>query len=176
MEKTRGPRPPFLTARQERAARYRSQWAEARKEALQRRLAENRPPKDRKPRPIRAAEIVRALELFYAATCDPAFESALATVYRHGFDVEPQRTAARMLLDDFGDYRDDYLVQVDFLVGRGLLDPSGRRRKLSVREACEAVAAGAGIPGTSFVAVVEDLRRRWQRRLAQRGGQKKTQT
>jgi hypothetical protein len=50
-------------------------------------------------------------------------------------------------------------VQVAFLVDRGLWE-NGKRRKLSVREACECVAADVRIPASSFRALYKSASRR----------------
>jgi hypothetical protein len=150
--KGRAPRPPRSTTRAERRAANEAAW---RQKMLQR---QGRPGR---PRPIRPAEIIQALDLFHAATRDPVFALAADALRRYGFGTEPARTAARMLAERYGDPRDAYTVQVQFLTAHGLLDAdTGRRRRLSIHEACEHVAAEAGLPGQSFVTVVEDLRRR----------------
>jgi hypothetical protein len=163
------PRIPRTTLRQQRSDRYEARWNW--KAALRRRRAERRKKKgqhakDKKLPPVRGSDFIRLLELSRDATGDPIFNAALAAVVRYGLDREPQRTADRIRRQEFGDPLDDFLVQVAFLVQRGLQEPGGQRkrnrRKLSVREACECVAGDAGIPGSSFRAIVKKLRQRYQ--------------
>src|SRR5262249_8066777 len=166
------PRIPRTTSRQQRASTYEARWNW--KDVLRRRRAEQkgRPAKNEKLRPLRGSDYVRLLELSRDATGDPIFSAALAAVIRYGFDREPQRTAARIRRQVFGDPLDAYLVQVAFLHDRGLGE-SGKRRKLSVREACECVAADVRIPSNSFRAIVRELRRRYQAQQPAKGSNRK---
>ena len=172
-KREREPRPSEkLTRRQERERQYEADWQKIRKKHQQRRQEEGRPAEDHKLGPVRPTELICTLERFRNATGDPIFADALTAIHRYGLDHEPLRTATRIEHELYGDPADDYLVQVGFLVTRGLWEPEapigrskkkkGRRRKLSVREACAYVVSEAGLPGSSFNAAVERLRKRYQ--------------
>ena len=146
------PRPPRKTARRLRAEVYAQQWLEHRNRS--------RRPQKQEARVLRGPEFIRALELAANATGDPQFIQALEAATFYGFDREFQRTALRLQGEIFGVGDDVYLAQVDFLHLVGKLE-GNRRRKLSVREACEMVVAESGYPGHSFAAVVGRLRKRY---------------
>ena len=107
------------------------------------------------------------LERAAAATGDPRFTDALEAAKSYGFDKEFQRTASRVQRKMFGTDDDGYLVQVDFLHTRGKLEGE-RRRRLSVREACEVMAAESGYPAPSFKTAVDRLRKQYMARPRQR--------
>jgi hypothetical protein len=100
---------------------------------------------------------VLALERALEATGDRVFADALKAVHHYGLGREFERNAAKAQVEIFGDPVEGFLVQVRFLVTRGKLE-NGARRRLSVREACECVAAESGI-GETFEAAVERLRK-----------------
>lgn len=155
------PRVPKTTARQKRCVHYEALWQAAQLEKSKRhgRLVNDEP-----TRALRGADLVRSLKWCRDMSGDPGFSFAIALVRRYGFDREIVRTGKQILHQKCGDPLDDYVdVQVAFLVDRGLWE-GNRRRKLSTREACESVAAEFAIPGSSFQAVVRDLRRRYQKR------------
>jgi hypothetical protein len=147
-------------------------WRAARLERARQRAEDGRPARDRKPLPIRGAEVVGALELFRDSTGDLVFTAALRAITKYGFEREPHRTAARLQRERFGNPIEDYLIQVAFLVEHGKLgeQPAPRqwrregRRRFSIREACEAVVAEFAVPGSSFEATVKDLRTRYRTR------------
>jgi hypothetical protein len=147
------PRPPRKTARQLRSEGYAREWVELRK----RRDRGGQSGALLKDRALQGQDLVRALELAADSTGDPRFTRALEAVKYYGFDREFQRTAARVQGELFGTEA-IFLVQVDFLHRVGKLEQNGSRRKLSVREACEMVAAESGFPGQSFASAVEHLR------------------
>ena len=155
-------RPPRQTARQKRADDYALMWEKNRKQSALRR------PVRKHDRILRGPELVHAIERMRDATGDPGFETFLDLVYHYGFDREFERTATQVQLEMFGDPEDDCLEQVAFLHKIGKLEepdseePDGRRRRLSLFEACEHVAAETGLPAASFEAAVERLRKRYQ--------------
>ena len=96
-------------------------------------------------------------------TGDPRFVQALEAIKSYGFDKEPARTMSRVQREMFGSEDDGYLTQINYLHTRGKVEDGGRRR-LSVREACEAVVAESGYPAPSFKAAVDRLRKRYMAR------------
>jgi hypothetical protein len=146
----REPREPRNTARQQRFESYEREWLEHRNRSRQR--------TQQKHRILRGSEFIHALELAANATGDPRFMQALEAAKFYGFDKEFQRTASRIQGEMFGGGPQDYLVQVDFLHLVGKLE-GDKRRKLSVREACEMVVAESGYPAHSFLAAVEQFRK-----------------
>jgi hypothetical protein len=106
-----------------------------------------------------------AIERMRAVTGDPSFDEFRDLVVHYGFDHDFERTAARVQRELFGDHETLLLRQVAFLTHIGLLVQSktlerpGRRRKLSILEACQVVAAEAGLQAPSFDAAAERLRR-----------------
>jgi hypothetical protein len=182
------PRPPRQTARQKRMDDYASQWKENREGAeereasrrlamaralewaeSQRRARDQKQPTDQvSDRPIRGAELVRAIEIMRDSTGDPRFDVFLDLVIRYGFDREFQQTANRLQCELFGDPDDGYLRQVTFLHEVGKLEPPkvdgepSRRRKLGILEACECVVAESGMRAphsSTFEAAVDHLRK-----------------
>ena len=146
----REPRPPLRqTARQKRADAYADVWAK-----------DHRPRAGRPKVAARGKDLVSALELARDSTGDPRFADALQATIFYGFDRELRRTAAREEAKAFGEPDDGYLVQVEFLCRRGKLE-SGKRRRFTIREACECVVAEFKVPGPSFERTVERLRQRF---------------
>jgi hypothetical protein len=161
----REPRPRQPSKREKRSRAYAAQWTELLSERNKRRTERGAPITNRKRRiVVRGPEFIYALELARDASGDPRFEAALVAAKQLGFDKEFQRNVRRV--QGGIDY---LLVQVEYLCTRGQYlrtrkIPNGDgpgRRKLSVREACEAVVAESGLPGTSFEAAVERLRKRY---------------
>ena len=142
---------PRETPRQRRTKAYKDEWEEIRK---------NRRTTSRRRRVVRGPEFVLALERASQATGDPIFADALRAARQYGLDREFERRASRLQIEEFGDPLDAHLAQVAFLVTRGKLE-DGKRRPLSVREACECVVAETGLPGASFKAAVERLRKQY---------------
>lgn len=96
------------------------------------------------------------------ATGDPRFAAASEVARFYRLDREFHRTAARLHGEAFGDPHEGYLVHVDFFHRRGKLE-NGKRRRMSVLEACENVVAEFGL-GRSFEREVERLRQIYQKR------------
>ena len=142
---------PRETLRQRRTKAYKDEWEEIRK---------NRRTAPRRRRVLRGPDFVLALERASQATGDPIFADALRAAGQYGLDREFERRAARLQVEVFGDPLDGHLAQVAFLVTRGKLE-DGKRRLLSVREACECIVAETGLPGASFNAAVERLRKQY---------------
>jgi hypothetical protein len=145
------PRPPRLTARQRRTAEYREEWNKFRVVG-------------RKYRSVRGPELVIGLERALAVTGDPVFADALCATRNYGLDRNFERNAARIQTEMFGDPVAGHLAQIAFLIKRGKLE-GGKRRRLTMREACELVVAETGFPGHSFATAVERLRKQCLARL-----------
>jgi hypothetical protein len=146
----RTPAPLRRTERQQRTDGYRLQWQKHRRRSRAGKVRAT----------IRGSEFIAALEQAAAATGDPRFAEAAKAARLYGLDRGFQQALARIQQQMFGDDTEPYFVQIDFLRTRGRLE-NGRRRKLSTREACEAVVAESGFPGASFDAAVERLRQRF---------------
>ena len=151
------PRPPRKTARQLRADAYEDEWRALRNRSGRPKAARQ------KARALRPQECIRMLEEASRRTGDPRFVQALEAIKSYGFDKEPARTMSRVQREMFGSEDDGYLTQINYLHTRGKVEDGGRRR-LSVREACEAVVAESGYPAPSFKAAVDRLRKRYMAR------------
>jgi hypothetical protein len=143
----REPQSPRKTGRQKRFDDSVELWRETR-----RRLAAYRRTPRAIPRVgrIRGPEFIRALLVAAEATGDPRFTAAFEAARSYRLDREFHRTAARLHDPDEG-----YLVHVDFFHRRGKLE-NGKRRQMSVLEACEIVVAEFGL-GRSFEREASDL-------------------
>jgi hypothetical protein len=147
----RSPRPPRPTSRQRRTEEYRELWNKSH-------VAE------RQYRGVRGPELVIGLERALAATGDLVFADALRATRDYGLDRDFERNAARIQTEMFGDPVAGHIAQIMFLLKRGKLE-GDKRRRLSVREACELVVAETGFPGHSFETAVERLRKQCLARL-----------
>jgi hypothetical protein len=155
------PRPPRVTARK-RTEAYKHEWEETLKRRDEWKKGRLNRIGSRKPRGVRGPEFVLALERASQASGDPIFAEALRAARQYGLDREFERSAARLQIETFGNPLDGHLAQVAFLVVRGKLEKRGRwRRRLSIREACKCVVAETGLPGHSFEAAVERLRKQY---------------
>ena len=143
----RQPRPPRQTERQKRTEAYRAEWKKNRRLIA---VA-------KRGRRIRGQDIARALQLCAEATGDPRFIDSVTALRFHNLDHEFQRNIKRAKIANFGGEDAGYLVQVEFL---------HRYRRLSVLEASERVAAESGLPGRTFAAAVEQLRKAYLARKA----------
>jgi hypothetical protein len=141
------PRPPRPTSRQRRTEEYREAWNKFRVVG-------------REYRSVRGPELVIGLERALAVTGDPVFATALRATRDYGLDRDFERNAARIQTEMFGDPIAGYIAQITFLIKRGKLE-GDKRRRLSVREACEVVAADSGFPGYSFETAAERLRKHY---------------
>lgn len=145
------PRPPRLTARQRRTAEYREEWNKSRVVG-------------RKYPSVRGPELVIGLERALAVTGDSRFADALCATRNYGLDRNFERNAARIQTEMFGDPIAGHIAQIMFLIKRGKLE-GDKRRRLTIREACELVVAETGFPGHSFETAVERLRKQCLVRL-----------
>jgi hypothetical protein len=167
MDRPTNPRPPRRSARQLRSELKR-QWlakrAEWRNEELlrewhnkeQRAKVGAKPPKRRRTEAVRAGQLVRGLERAHEVTGNPLYQQTLDQLRKDGLDHEFESNAARLMEKMFGNLLDDYCVQVHYLV-----EQPGRRQRLTVRAACEQVVAEFGLPGKSFNAAAEQLRKHY---------------
>jgi hypothetical protein len=155
----RAPRPPRKTDRQKRFDDNVELWKENR-----RRLAAGRRTRatSRVGR-MRGSDFIHALEIAGEATGDPRFADAARLAKFYGLDREFHRTVARLHGEAFGDPDEGYLAHVDFFRRPGKLE-NGKRRRMSVLEACENVVAEFGLSGRSFESEVERLRQLYQKR------------
>jgi hypothetical protein len=145
-----------------RTEAYKHEWEETLKRRNEWKKGRFNRISTRKPRGVRGPEFVLALERASQATSDPIFVDALRAARQYGLDREFERSAARLQVEMFGNPLDGHLAQVAFLVARGKLEKRRGwrwRRRLSIREACKCVVAETGLPGHSFEAAVERLRK-----------------
>jgi hypothetical protein len=154
----REPRPPRKTDRQKRFDNNVELWKENRRRLAAGRRTRATPRVGR----IRGPEFIHALEIAAEATGHPRFAAASEVARFYRLDREFHRTAARLHGEAFGDPHEGYLVHVDFFHRRGKLE-NGKRRRMSVLEACENVVAEFGL-GRSFEREVERLRQIYQKR------------
>ena len=97
------------------------------------------------PRSMRGPEFVRALERALAATGDPVFDDALRAIRAYGLDKGGHGRVYRQI---WGSMERGALVQMQFFV---------ERTGMSVPSAAEKVTAEAGLAGSSFEAITQDL-------------------